>query len=196
MGRKVRGRGRPRLLGRWPSSPQGSIPAAKAPHFSRLGDVEVNAGQNATFQCMAAGRAAEAERFLLQVSGGWGCPGCVCVGGGGGPWPASYEKFKLRCGGLRPSVLLQHPNTRVLVHSRLSALLSAPFFRHRSAAPGSPLPAIPHPQPHPARAPHSRNRPHTFLGQGWFQESHTSLGSFGMAKWGRDSLPLRLPGSD
>lgn len=41
--------------------------AAKAPHFSRLGDVEVNAGQNASFQCMAAGRAAEAERFLLQV---------------------------------------------------------------------------------------------------------------------------------
>uniref|UniRef100_A0A2K5TWR7 Protein tyrosine phosphatase receptor type U n=1 Tax=Macaca fascicularis TaxID=9541 RepID=A0A2K5TWR7_MACFA len=53
-----------------------SYPCAKAPHFSRLGDVEVNAGQNASFQCMAAGRAAEAERFLLQVSGsgdlGWG----------------------------------------------------------------------------------------------------------------------------
>lgn len=42
--------------------------AAKAPHFSRLGDVEVNAGQNATFQCVAAGKAAEAERFLMQVS--------------------------------------------------------------------------------------------------------------------------------
>lgn len=40
---------------------------AKAPHFSRLGDVEVNAGQNATFQCVAAGKAAEAERFLMQV---------------------------------------------------------------------------------------------------------------------------------
>ncbi|XP_010006586.1 PREDICTED: receptor-type tyrosine-protein phosphatase U [Chaetura pelagica] len=38
----------------------------KAPHFSRLGDVEVNAGQNATFQCVAAGKAAEAERFLVQ----------------------------------------------------------------------------------------------------------------------------------
>uniref|UniRef100_A0A452U2C9 Receptor-type tyrosine-protein phosphatase U n=1 Tax=Ursus maritimus TaxID=29073 RepID=A0A452U2C9_URSMA len=54
-----------------------SYPCAKAPHFSRLGDVEVNAGQNASFQCMAAGRAAEAERFLLQVRGartvsGWG----------------------------------------------------------------------------------------------------------------------------
>lgn len=46
-----------------------SISPAKAPHFSRLGDVEVNAGQNASFQCMAAGRAAEAERFLLQVRG-------------------------------------------------------------------------------------------------------------------------------
>lgn len=44
--------------------------AAKAPHFSRLGDVEVNAGQNATFQCVAAGKAAEAERFLMQVSNG------------------------------------------------------------------------------------------------------------------------------
>lgn len=40
----------------------------KAPHFSRLGDEEVNAGQNATFQCVAAGRASEAEKFLLEVS--------------------------------------------------------------------------------------------------------------------------------
>ena len=40
----------------------------KAPHFSRLGDEEINAGQNATFQCVAAGRAAEAEKFLLEVS--------------------------------------------------------------------------------------------------------------------------------
>lgn len=53
--------------GRRPSSRRSRFPAAKAPHFSRLGDVEVNAGQNASFQCMAAGRAAEAERFLLQV---------------------------------------------------------------------------------------------------------------------------------
>uniref|UniRef100_A0A8C5EJB6 protein-tyrosine-phosphatase n=1 Tax=Gouania willdenowi TaxID=441366 RepID=A0A8C5EJB6_GOUWI len=28
----------------------------KAPHFSRLGDEEINAGQNVTFQCVAAGR--------------------------------------------------------------------------------------------------------------------------------------------
>lgn len=41
--------------------------AAQAPHFSRLGEVEVNAGQNATFQCPAAGRANEGETFLLQV---------------------------------------------------------------------------------------------------------------------------------
>lgn len=32
--------------------------------------MEVNAGQNATFQCVAAGKAAEAERFLMQVSNG------------------------------------------------------------------------------------------------------------------------------
>lgn len=63
------GRGSCLVGGPRPSSHRGSIPAAKAPHFSRLGDVEVNAGQNASFQCMAAGRAAEAERFLLQVRG-------------------------------------------------------------------------------------------------------------------------------
>lgn len=51
------------------------ILAAKAPHFSRLGDVEVNAGQNATFQCVAAGKASEAERFLMQVGGPGGCRG-------------------------------------------------------------------------------------------------------------------------
>uniref|UniRef100_A0A670ZM46 protein-tyrosine-phosphatase n=1 Tax=Pseudonaja textilis TaxID=8673 RepID=A0A670ZM46_PSETE len=33
-----------------------NYPCSKAPHFSRLGDVEVNAGQNATFQCVAAGK--------------------------------------------------------------------------------------------------------------------------------------------
>ncbi|MBN3310896.1 PTPRU phosphatase, partial [Amia calva] len=42
----------------------------KAPHFSRLGDVEVNAGQNATFQCVASGRASETERFLLERHNG------------------------------------------------------------------------------------------------------------------------------
>ena len=40
------------------------------PHFSRLGDVEVNAGQNATFQCIATGKTAESEPYLLEVSGG------------------------------------------------------------------------------------------------------------------------------
>lgn len=45
-----------------------SVSLDKAPHFSRLGDEEVNAGQNATFQCVAAGRASEAEKFLLEVS--------------------------------------------------------------------------------------------------------------------------------
>ncbi|XP_010156825.1 PREDICTED: receptor-type tyrosine-protein phosphatase U-like, partial [Eurypyga helias] len=47
-----------------------NYPCSKAPHFSRLGDVEVNAGQNATFQCVAAGKAAEAERFLMQRQNG------------------------------------------------------------------------------------------------------------------------------
>lgn len=46
-----------------------SVSLDKAPHFSRLGDEEVNAGQNATFQCVAAGRSSEAEKFLLEVSG-------------------------------------------------------------------------------------------------------------------------------
>jgi len=49
--------------------PSLSVSLDKAPHFSRLGDEEVNAGQNATFQCVAAGRASEAEKFLLEVSG-------------------------------------------------------------------------------------------------------------------------------
>ncbi|KAK3550617.1 hypothetical protein QTP70_000690 [Hemibagrus guttatus] len=47
-----------------------NYPCYKAPHFSRLGDVEVNAGQNATFQCVAAGRASEAEKFLLERHNG------------------------------------------------------------------------------------------------------------------------------
>lgn len=37
------------------------------PHFSRLGDVEVNAGQNASFQCIATGKVSETEPFLLEV---------------------------------------------------------------------------------------------------------------------------------
>uniref|UniRef100_A0A3P9DHA5 protein-tyrosine-phosphatase n=1 Tax=Maylandia zebra TaxID=106582 RepID=A0A3P9DHA5_9CICH len=47
-----------------------NYPCYKAPHFSRLGDEEVNAGQNATFQCVAAGRASEAEKFLLERHNG------------------------------------------------------------------------------------------------------------------------------
>lgn len=53
------------------SEPFISLCSDKAPHFSRLGDVEVNAGQNATFQCVAAGRPSEAEKFLLEVSVDW-----------------------------------------------------------------------------------------------------------------------------
>uniref|UniRef100_A0A673AQV6 Receptor-type tyrosine-protein phosphatase U n=1 Tax=Sphaeramia orbicularis TaxID=375764 RepID=A0A673AQV6_9TELE len=47
-----------------------NYPCYKAPHFSRLGDEEVNAGQNATFQCVAAGRSSEAEKFLLERHNG------------------------------------------------------------------------------------------------------------------------------
>uniref|UniRef100_A0A7N5ZUX8 protein-tyrosine-phosphatase n=1 Tax=Anabas testudineus TaxID=64144 RepID=A0A7N5ZUX8_ANATE len=44
-----------------------NYPCYKVPHFSRLGDVEVNAGQNASFQCIATGKVSEAEPFLLEV---------------------------------------------------------------------------------------------------------------------------------
>ncbi|KAK7926276.1 hypothetical protein WMY93_008586 [Mugilogobius chulae] len=47
-----------------------NYPCYKAPHFSRLGDEEVNAGQNATFQCVAAGRSSEAEKMLLERHNG------------------------------------------------------------------------------------------------------------------------------
>ncbi|XP_053563055.1 receptor-type tyrosine-protein phosphatase U isoform X2 [Bombina bombina] len=55
-----------------------SYPCARAPHFSRLGEVEVNAGQNVTFQCPAAGRANEGESVLLQrQSGGVASSGII-----------------------------------------------------------------------------------------------------------------------
>uniref|UniRef100_A0A8C1THE3 Receptor-type tyrosine-protein phosphatase U n=1 Tax=Cyprinus carpio TaxID=7962 RepID=A0A8C1THE3_CYPCA len=50
-----------------------NYPCYKVPHFSRLGDVEVNAGQNATFQCVATGRSTKTDPFLMEVSV------CVCV---------------------------------------------------------------------------------------------------------------------
>ncbi|XP_067867695.1 receptor-type tyrosine-protein phosphatase U isoform X3 [Heterodontus francisci] len=43
-----------------------NYPCYKTPHFLRLGDVETNSGQSATFQCVAAGRTVEAQRLLLQ----------------------------------------------------------------------------------------------------------------------------------
>ncbi|XP_041068540.1 receptor-type tyrosine-protein phosphatase U isoform X1 [Carcharodon carcharias] len=43
-----------------------NYPCDKTPHFLRLGDVETNSGQNATFQCVAAGRMADTQRLLLQ----------------------------------------------------------------------------------------------------------------------------------
>uniref|UniRef100_A0A8C7ZDI8 protein-tyrosine-phosphatase n=1 Tax=Oryzias sinensis TaxID=183150 RepID=A0A8C7ZDI8_9TELE len=41
---------------------------APVPHFSRLGDVEVNAGQNASFQCVATGKVSETDGVLLDTS--------------------------------------------------------------------------------------------------------------------------------
>uniref|UniRef100_A0A8C9TSU2 Receptor-type tyrosine-protein phosphatase kappa n=1 Tax=Scleropages formosus TaxID=113540 RepID=A0A8C9TSU2_SCLFO len=49
-------------------------PADKSPHFLRLGDVEVNAGQNATFQCIATGRDAVNNKMWLQRRNGEDIP--------------------------------------------------------------------------------------------------------------------------
>uniref|UniRef100_A0A8C5A9R1 protein-tyrosine-phosphatase n=1 Tax=Gadus morhua TaxID=8049 RepID=A0A8C5A9R1_GADMO len=43
-----------------------SYPCDKSPHFLRLGDVEVNAGQNATFQCISTGRETSSNKLWLQ----------------------------------------------------------------------------------------------------------------------------------
>ena len=41
--------------------------AGKAPHFLRLQNVEVNVGQNATFQCTAGGKWSQHDKLWLQV---------------------------------------------------------------------------------------------------------------------------------
>ncbi|XP_078505030.1 receptor-type tyrosine-protein phosphatase kappa isoform X4 [Lissotriton helveticus] len=51
-----------------------SYPCDKSPHFLRLGDVEVNAGQNATFQCIATGRDALKNKLWLQRRNGEDIP--------------------------------------------------------------------------------------------------------------------------
>lgn len=51
-------------------------------HFSRLGDVEVNAGQNASFQCVATGKVSETEPFLLEVRTRRLCPSAAEAGRG------------------------------------------------------------------------------------------------------------------
>uniref|UniRef100_A0A8C5PRI1 Receptor-type tyrosine-protein phosphatase kappa n=1 Tax=Leptobrachium leishanense TaxID=445787 RepID=A0A8C5PRI1_9ANUR len=51
-----------------------SYPCDKSPHFLRLGDVEVNAGQNATFQCIATGRDALNNKLWLQKRNGEDIP--------------------------------------------------------------------------------------------------------------------------
>ncbi|XP_047672606.1 receptor-type tyrosine-protein phosphatase U isoform X1 [Tachysurus fulvidraco] len=47
-----------------------NYPCYKVPHFTRLGDVEVNAGQNATFQCVANGRASKMDPFTMERHNG------------------------------------------------------------------------------------------------------------------------------
>uniref|UniRef100_A0A8C1KE02 protein-tyrosine-phosphatase n=1 Tax=Cyprinus carpio TaxID=7962 RepID=A0A8C1KE02_CYPCA len=51
-----------------------SYPCDKSPHFLRLGDVEVNAGQNATFQCIATVRDAVNNKLWLQQRNGEDIP--------------------------------------------------------------------------------------------------------------------------
>uniref|UniRef100_A0AAX7UMH8 protein-tyrosine-phosphatase n=1 Tax=Astatotilapia calliptera TaxID=8154 RepID=A0AAX7UMH8_ASTCA len=43
-------------------------PCRKAPHFLRLQNVEVNVGQNATFQCTAGGKWSQHDKLWLQVN--------------------------------------------------------------------------------------------------------------------------------
>ncbi|KAG5265094.1 hypothetical protein AALO_G00261350 [Alosa alosa] len=47
-----------------------NYPCNKVPRFSRQGDEEVNAGQNASFQCVATGRAMETDPFYLERRNG------------------------------------------------------------------------------------------------------------------------------
>ncbi|NXV04608.1 PTPRT phosphatase, partial [Cettia cetti] len=55
-------------------------PCRKAPHFLRLQNVEVNVGQNATFQCIAGGKWSQHDKLWLQVKQ---CPaGSVCLARG------------------------------------------------------------------------------------------------------------------
>uniref|UniRef100_A0A7N6FG29 protein-tyrosine-phosphatase n=1 Tax=Anabas testudineus TaxID=64144 RepID=A0A7N6FG29_ANATE len=44
-------------------------PCRKAPHFLRLQNVEVNVGQNATFQCTAGGKWSQHDKLWLQWNG-------------------------------------------------------------------------------------------------------------------------------
>ncbi|XP_072115242.1 receptor-type tyrosine-protein phosphatase mu-like isoform X1 [Mobula birostris] len=49
-------------------------PCTKTPHFLRLQNVEVNAGQNATFQCMANGQTSFTDKLWLQRHNGHDTP--------------------------------------------------------------------------------------------------------------------------
>lgn len=44
-----------------------SLHVARTPHFLRIQNVEVNAGQFATFQCSAIGRTVAGDKLWLQV---------------------------------------------------------------------------------------------------------------------------------
>ncbi|MEQ2179195.1 hypothetical protein GOODEAATRI_022113 [Goodea atripinnis] len=57
-------------------------PCRKAPHFLRLQNVEVNVGQNASFQCTAGGKWSQHDKLWLQVCTTISkCTQIICVKG-------------------------------------------------------------------------------------------------------------------
>lgn len=69
----------------------------KAPHFLRLQNVEVNVGQNATFQCIAGGKWSQHDKLWLQVR--MGEVPAHCVEGG------DVSQAPLLFGGFSPSAI-------------------------------------------------------------------------------------------
>uniref|UniRef100_A0AAY4BKS7 Receptor-type tyrosine-protein phosphatase U n=1 Tax=Denticeps clupeoides TaxID=299321 RepID=A0AAY4BKS7_9TELE len=69
-----------------------TYPCNKVPRFSRLGDVEVNSGQNASFQCVASGRAMDVDPYYLEGHNGrkWGLNLGLLVHRRG-RWVASFQ---------------------------------------------------------------------------------------------------------
>ncbi|NXA92415.1 PTPRT phosphatase, partial [Melanocharis versteri] len=66
-------------------------PCRKAPHFLRLQNVEVNVGQNATFQCIAGGKWSQHDKLWLQVKP---CP-CWLLLFHLGVWKAAFQSDQL-----------------------------------------------------------------------------------------------------